>query len=250
MISFHDDIAIVTGAARGVGAATARTFAKGGASVAVCDILEKGMEVAAELERSFGKKARFYKLDVSIESDWKTVTKCVAEELGTPTVLVNNAGGGTGRDLDSETLEGWEFTVALCQTGAWLGMREVIPYFRSAGRGAIVNVGSIYAHLGGFGGSVAYHSAKAGLIGLTRNAALRYAAEGIRVNMVHPGFVDTAMNESTKGTPRGADILANTPMGRLADPEELAASICFLASSAASFITGAELMVDGGWSAR
>jgi NAD(P)-dependent dehydrogenase (short-subunit alcohol dehydrogenase family) len=250
MISFQDDTVIVTGAARGVGAATARTFAKGGARVAVCDILEQGAEIATELERSFDARARFYKLDVAVESDWKNVTKSVAEQLGTPTVLVNNAGGGTGRDLDTETLEGWDYTVALCQMGAWLGMREVVPYFLSLGRGAIVNVGSVYAHLGGFGGSVAYHSAKAGLIGLTRNASLRYARDGIRVNMVHPGFVDTAMNESTKGTPRGAEILANTPMGRLADPEELASAICFLASSAASFITGAELMVDGGWSAR
>jgi 3alpha(or 20beta)-hydroxysteroid dehydrogenase len=250
MISFQDDTVIVTGGARGVGAATARTFAKGGARVAVCDILEQGEEVAAELECSFGTKARFYKLDVGVENNWKAVTRFVAEQLGTPTVLVNNAGGGTGRDMDSETLEGWEFTVALCQTGVWLGMREVIPYFRSAGRGAIVNIGSIYAYLGGFGGSVAYHSAKAGLIGLTRNAALRYATENIRVNIVHPGFVDTAMNESTKGTRRGAEILANTPMGRLAAPEELAAAICFLASSAASFITGAQLVVDGGWSSR
>jgi len=249
MSSFEGSAVLVTGAARGIGAATAKCFAEAGASVILCDVLEHGEATAAEL-RAAGADASFYQLDVTNESHWRTVTGTVASGRSKLRVLVNNAGAGGAGDVETETLDSWNQTIAVCQTGVWLGMRAAIPHIRDAGGGAIVNIGSIYAKVGGFGTGVAYHTAKAGLIGLTKNAALRYAPDRIRVNLVHPGFADTPMAAETKKTPREAEIHANTPMGRRAQPEEIAAVVRFLASLEASFITGAEIMADGGWTAR
>jgi NAD(P)-dependent dehydrogenase (short-subunit alcohol dehydrogenase family) len=249
MSSFEGSAVLITGAARGIGAATAKCFAEVGAAVILCDVLEQGEDTATEL-RSAGADASFHKLDVTNESDWRTVTDVVASGRSKLRVLVNNAGAGGCGDIESETLEGWNQTIAICQTGVWLGMRAAIPHMRAAGGGAIVNIGSIYAKVGGFGTGVAYHTAKAGLIGLTKNAAIRCAPDRIRVNLVHPGFADTPMAAQTKKTPREAEIHANTPMGRRAQPEEIAAVVRFLASSEASFITGAEFVADGGWTAR
>lgn len=249
MAMFSNQVVIVTGAARGIGAAAAELFAENGAAVVLCDILDQGKATADALIAK-GHNARFCHLDVTNESDWAEVVAETVEVYGRIDVLVNNAGGGSYGPVETETLDGWNLTIGICQTSAWLGMRSVVPHMQKQGGGAVVNVGSIYANGGGFGEAVAYHSGKSGLLGLTRNAAMRFAKEGIRFNVVHPGFTDTPMASETKKTPREAEIAALTPMGRRGTPEELAKAIYFMASADASFITGTELYVDGGWSAR
>ncbi len=165
-------------------------------------------------------------------------------------ILVNNAGIGTLADVETETRDDYERVIAVDQTGVWLGMKYAVPAMRAAGGGSIVNLSSIFGKVGGFGGSVAYHAAKGAVRLMTKNAALRYAKEGIRVNSVHPGFIDTPMITGIKGTDLEEAILAATPMGRLGRSEEIAAVILFLASDAASYVTGSELYADGGWTAR
>jgi NAD(P)-dependent dehydrogenase (short-subunit alcohol dehydrogenase family) len=165
-------------------------------------------------------------------------------------VLVNNAGIGTFADVEEETRADWDGLIAINQTGVWLGMKIVGRQMREQGRGAIVNVSSIFGAVGGFGGSIAYHASKGAVRLMTKSAALRWATSGVRVNSIHPGFIETPMIEATKGTPIEAEILAMTPMARLGRPEEIAAVIAFLASDDAAYMTGSEVYVDGGWIAR
>jgi NAD(P)-dependent dehydrogenase (short-subunit alcohol dehydrogenase family) len=242
--------AIVTGGARGIGAATTRALAAAGAGVLTTDVLDaEGEGLAAEL-RGQGLHVRFTHLDVTDESAWQ---RCVAEAVdafGGLNILVNNAGIGTLADVETETREDYERVIAVDQTGVWLGMKHAVPAMRASGGGSIVNLSSIFGKVGGFGGSVAYHAAKGAVRLMTKNAALRYAKEGIRVNSVHPGFIDTPMIAGIKGTDLEAAILDATPMSRLGRAEEIAAAILFLASDAASYVTGSELYADGGWTAR
>ena len=243
-------VAIVTGGARGIGAATAEALAAAGANVVVTDVLDDEGEHLATHLRAGGCPARYEHLDVSNEENWTRVVQKTVVELGGLHILVNNAGIGTMPDVETETREGWDRLIAINQTGVWLGMKTVAPQMRASGGGSIVNVSSIFGAVGGFGGSVAYHASKGAVRLLTKNAAVRYAKEGIRVNSVHPGFIDTPMIEQVKNTPAEQAILANTPMGRLGTPTEIAAVIAFLASDAASYMTGSEVYVDGGWTAQ
>ena len=243
-------VALVTGGARGIGAATADALAVSGASVVVTDVLdEEGEQVAAAL-RDRGHAVRYEHLDVSNEADWARVVGQAQAEYGGLHVLVNNAGIGTLPDVETETRVDWDRLIAINQTGTWLGMKHAIPAMRASGGGAVINVSSIFGAVGGFGGSIAYHASKGAVRLMTKSAAVRYAAEGIRVNSIHPGFIDTPMVEQVKGTEVEQLIVANTPMGRLGRPEEIASVIAFLASDAASYMTGSEVYVDGGWTAR
>ena len=246
----HGKVAIVTGGARGIGSATGEALAAAGASVVITDVLDdEGERVAAHL-RDGGCRAQYEHLDVSDEADWERVVDKAVAEFGGLHILVNNAGIGTMPDVETETREGWDRLIAINQTGTWLGMKAVAPRMRAAGGGSIVNLSSIFGAVGGFGGSIAYHASKGAVRLMTKNAAIRYAKEGIRVNSVHPGFIDTPMIEQVKGTPVEQQILANTPMGRLGSPREIGAVIAFLASDAASYMTGSEVYVDGGWTAQ
>ncbi|HEX5465358.1 MAG TPA: SDR family oxidoreductase [Candidatus Limnocylindrales bacterium] len=246
----HSRVAIVTGAARGIGAATAEALAAAGATVVVTDVLDDEGAAFAERLEAGGSAVSYEHLDVTDEAAWAALVEQVQAAHGRLDILVNNAGIGTLADVEEETLQGWSQTIAVDQTGVWLGMRAVVPAMRASGGGSIVNVSSIFGAVGGFGGSVAYHAAKGAVRLMTKNAALRYATEGIRVNSVHPGFIDTPMIAGIPDTPLGPAILAATPMARLGRPEEVAAVIRFLASDDASYVTGAEYFVDGGWTAR
>ena len=206
--------------------------------------------------RSAGRKAElFYEhLDVSSESEWRRAVERAAT-LGRVAVLVNNAGIARGEDLETETKDGYDRLIAINQTGTWLGMKAVASEFHKHGGGAIVNVSSIYGASGGTGTSFAYHASKGAVRMMTKNAAIRYAKENIRVNSVHPGFVDTPMvapfiqGDSPEAKQMFDYITTRTPMGRMARPEEIASAIAFLASEDASYMTGAELYVDGGFTA-
>ncbi len=243
-------VAIVTGAARGIGKATVRALAEAGATVVATDILDdEGEALARELSGNMGS-VRYAHLDVTSEDEWQALVDRTAGDLERLDVLVNNAGIGTMADVEQETAEGWERTIAVNQESVWLGMRAAVPKMRAAGGGSIINVSSIFGAVGGFGGSVAYHASKGAVRLMTKNAAIRYATEGIRVNSVHPGFIDTPLVADLKGTDVERMIIDSTPMGRWGRPEEVGAVIAFLASDAASYMTGSEVYVDGGWTAR
>jgi NAD(P)-dependent dehydrogenase (short-subunit alcohol dehydrogenase family) len=243
-------VAIITGGAKGIGAASARRLASDGMTVVVTDIDDEGREVAAKIGADGGGHAAFHHQDVTEEARWEELVDQVREEFGGLHVLVNNAGIGTFDDVEQETVEGWDRITDINQKGVWLGMKHAGPAIRDSGGGSIVNMSSIFGAVGGFGGSIAYHASKGSVRLMTKNAALRWAKEGVRVNSVHPGFIDTPMIEQAKGTDVEQEILSATPMGRLGRPEEIAHAVAFLASDQASYITGAELYVDGGWTAR
>ncbi len=250
MGALTDRVAIITGGARGIGQAAARALAAEGATVVVTDMIDDEGEAVASSIREAGGKASYRHLDVTDEAGWAETVNATVAENGRLDVLVNNAGIGSMAPAEEETLEGWNKVVAVNQTSVMLGMRVAIPAMRASGGGSIINVSSIFGAVGGFGGSVAYHATKGAVRLMTKTTALALATEGIRVNSLHPGFVDTPLIADLKGTPFEDAILAATPMGRLATAEEIAGPIVFLASDASSYMTGSELYVDGGWTAR
>jgi NAD(P)-dependent dehydrogenase (short-subunit alcohol dehydrogenase family) len=245
-----DRVALVTGGARGIGAATCRELAALGAEVAVTDVLDdEGAALVEELRRA-GWKASYRHLDVADENGWGDIVADVIAQSGRIDILVNNAGIGTFEDVEAETVDGYQRVIGINQVGVWLGMRAVIPQMRAQSSGSIINVSSIFGAVGGFGGSVAYHASKGAVRLMTKNAAIRYAKEGIRVNSIHPGFIETPMVEAAKGTDMEQAILANTPMGRWGRSEEIGSVIAFMAGDGASYMTGSEIYADGGWTAR
>jgi NAD(P)-dependent dehydrogenase (short-subunit alcohol dehydrogenase family) len=153
-------------------------------------------------------------------------------------------------DVEQEERDAWDRVIAINQTGVWLGMKVAGSRMREHGRGSIINVSSIFGAVGGFGGSIAYHASKGAVRLMTKSAALRWATEGVRVNSLHPGFIETPLIAATKGTPMEEGIISMTPMGRLGQPEEISGVIAFLAGDDASYMTGSEVYVDGGWIAR
>ncbi|MGE5180064.1 MAG: SDR family NAD(P)-dependent oxidoreductase [Bacteroidota bacterium] len=246
---------LVTGGARGIGASTGAVAVREGAAVLVADILDAEGEALAARLRGSGARAVYARLDVSREEDWAAAMRRAERELGGLDTLVNNAAIARDGDLEEETLEGWNRVLAVNLTGAWLGMKSALPLLRRRPGGSIVNVSSIYGIMGGTGYAAAYHATKGALRVMTKNAAIRYARDGIRVNSVHPAFIDTPMIAPVMTTETGEKsqmaqwILRRTPMRRVGRPEEVAEVIVFLASGAASYMTGSEVLVDGGWSA-
>jgi NAD(P)-dependent dehydrogenase (short-subunit alcohol dehydrogenase family) len=171
-------------------------------------------------------------------------------EFGGLDILVNNAGMGDLATIEETSLEDWQRTVGIDQTGVFLGMKTVAAPLANSDHGSVVNISSIFGTSGGFGTSPAYHAAKGAVRTLTKNTALHWADRGVRVNSVHPGFIDTPILEPTKGTEFEQTMISMTPMGRLGRPEEIAAGVAYLASDDASFVTGLELYIDGGYIAR
>lgn len=242
--------AIVTGAASGIGKATAQRLASEGANVVITDINDDaGKAVAAELTGQ-GYSAAFMHHDVTNEADWQRVIDDTVAAYSGLDILVNNAGMGDLLDIDAATLADWDRTIAIDQTSIFLGMKLASPHLKASGHGSVINISSIFGISGGFGTSPAYHAAKGAVRTLTKNVALLWAQQGVRVNSVHPGFIDTPIISQTKGTPFEQVMLDMTPMGRLGKPDEIAAAVAYLASDDASFVTGCELAVDGGYLAR
>ena len=242
-------VAIVTGGARGIGGATVEALCREGAFVFVADLSDEGETLAKRLAGE-GKCARYVKLDVTDEAQWKKLVDDIVREFGHLDILVNNAGIGTLEDVEQETRAGWDKVIAVNQMAVWLGMKYSAPAMKNNGGGSIVNVSSIFGAVGGFGGSVAYHASKGAVRLMTKNAAVRYAKEGVRVNSIHPGFIDTPMLVAVKGTPVEQALVQNTPMGRLGTSAEIGEVIAFMSGPKASYMTGSEVFVDGGWTAQ
>jgi NAD(P)-dependent dehydrogenase (short-subunit alcohol dehydrogenase family) len=175
----------------------------------------------------------------------------IERELGGLDVLVNNAAIGSLGTVEDEVREHWDRVMSVDATGVWLGMKHAGPLIERSGGGAIVNVASILGSTGGLGNSVAYAAAKGAVRTMTKNAALHWATRGVRVNSLHPGFIETPqLLERYQGSERHRAMLANTPMGRLGRPAEIAGVVAFLGSDDAGYVTGAEVYADGGWTAR
>jgi NAD(P)-dependent dehydrogenase (short-subunit alcohol dehydrogenase family) len=232
-------VALVSGAAQGIGRAVAELFAEEGALVYAGDI----KDVAN------GKGIEPVTLDVTKPDDWKRVVDAIVAKRGRIDVLINNAGivRAYGQVADTE-LDDFNTVVSVNLTGAFLGMKAVLAPMRKAGKGSIVNFSSIWGNVG-VGGAAAYSAGKGGVRNLTKNAAISYAAENIRVNSVHPGLIRTPLVEA-QSDEMNAGIIAATPMGRMGTPREVANVCLFLASDDSSFVTGSELIVDGGYLAQ
>ena len=246
-------VALLTGAATGVkgglmgfAGASAWRFVEEGARVVVTDVDEKlGDKTAAQI-RAEGGDATFRRLDVTQESDWTDVVGAVVSLHGRLDILVNSAGTTARHDVEHTTLEAWEGQMAVHATGSFLGIKHCVPEMRKAGAGSIVNLSSI-AGITGSTTSTAYHAAKGAVRLLTKSAAIQYAAEGIRVNSVHPGYADTPLTARIFSDPDVlAGRLATVPMGRLATADDVASGILYLASDESSYVTGTELVIDGG----
>jgi NAD(P)-dependent dehydrogenase (short-subunit alcohol dehydrogenase family) len=200
--------------------------------------------------RDLGADAMFIHHDVAEPQDWQRVIDDTIAAYARLDILVNNAGMGDLLNIDEAPLEDWNRTIAINQTSIYLGMKLASPHLKASGHGSVINISSIFGISGGFGTSPAYHAAKGAVRTLTKNVALLWAQQGVRVNSVHPGFIDTPILDSVKGTDFEQVMIDLTPMGRLGRPEEIAAAIAYLASDDASFVTGSELVVDGGYLAR
>ena len=237
-------VALVTGGARGQGASHVERLAREGAIVFSSDILDgPGEEWAAHL-RAEGLDVSYRRLDVTEPADWRAAVDA-ATARGPLRILVNNAGIVHVTPLLDETLEAWNQLLAVNTTGVLLGMQAVIPPMRAAGGGSIINVASIFG-VNGAEGYVAYTASKGAIVAMTKTAALEHAADGIRVNAICPGGVSTPMNEDE---PEGG-VVPLTPLGRRAQPAEISGAVAYLAGDDSSFVTGAELVVDGGYLSR
>ncbi|MFJ5293286.1 glucose 1-dehydrogenase [Streptomyces sp. NPDC088348] len=233
---------IITGGARGLGAEAARQAVAAGAQVVITDVLDEGgAATAAEL----GAQARFLHHDVTSEEDWARVVAFATAEFGGVDGLVNNAGISTGAYLETESVENFRRVLDINLTGVFIGIKSVIPAMKASGSGSIVNISSA-AGLMGLALTAGYGASKWGVRGLTKIGAVELGTERIRVNSVHPGMTYTAMTASV-GIEKGEGNYPNTPMGRVGEPPEIAGAVVFLLSDAASYVTGAELAVDGGW---
>jgi 3alpha(or 20beta)-hydroxysteroid dehydrogenase len=240
-------VALITGAARGQGAAEARLFVAEGASVMLGDVRDDDGEIS-----ELGDRAAYRHHDVTSEADWSAIVAATRSQFGRVDVLVNNAGVFRILGMTNTSLEEYLRIVTINQVGTFLGMQAVSETMIGQGSGSIVNISSV-AGLSGSPGTIAYTASKFAVRGMTKVAALELAPFGVRVNSVHPGFIDTemlreALGESTMASMRDAG--ANVPNGRLATAADVAKLVCYLASDDSAYSTGSEFVVDGGLSAR
>jgi NAD(P)-dependent dehydrogenase (short-subunit alcohol dehydrogenase family) len=241
-------VALISGGARGQGAAHAGRFVEEDAAVVLGDVLDQEGEARARELRDGGGRAEYLHLDVTRSEDWKAAVRMAEDRFGSLNVLVNNAGiisEGGAVDEDERT---WQRVIAVNQTGVFLGMKHAVPAMRRAGGGSIVNIASTLG-VAGAEDYIAYQASKGAVRQMTKSAALSYVGDGIRVNTICPGFITTPMTDALDEEIHEHDVRM-TPLGRPGRPIEVSHAVVFLASDEASFVTGAELYVDGGYLAQ
>ncbi len=245
MARLNGKVCIVTGAARGMGEATARLFASEGAKVILTDVLEEGQAVADDI----GGAATFIKHDVTSEDDWAAVVAKAKADHGQIDVLVNNAGLVHFTAIEAFDPKDAEKILGVNTVGPMLGVKHVSPVMKAAGKGSVINISSVDG-LRGCNGLTLYTASKWALRGLTKSLAYELGTSGIRVNSVHPGGVDTPMGNAQDLPPDQLNAaFGRVPLQRIGQPEEIAQASLFLATDEASYVTGAEIAVDGGWGA-
>jgi len=240
-------VAVVTGGTGGIGRATVASLAGLGAHVVVADLDQATCAALAREVTKSGVETVGLALDVTSEESWIALVDWVMARFGVINVLANVAGIISVADVETESVEFFDQVLAVNTRGAWLGMKHCIAPMRAAGGGSIINIASVAGMHGGFGRAIAYHASKGAVRGMTKNAAVRLAVDGIRVNSVHPGQIDTPMQDKDKGTPVEERLMNHTLLHRYGEPREVADVVAFLATDAAAYITGAEIIVDGGW---
>jgi 3alpha(or 20beta)-hydroxysteroid dehydrogenase len=233
-------VALITGAASGIGHAVAELFFKEGATVFASDITSPKQAYSAGIEA--------IKLDATSEVDWAGAVDTIVKKSGRLDVLINNAGIIAYEPLHELDIKDWNNMIAVDQTGVFLGMREAVGVMRKQKSGSIVNISSIWGSAA-VAGAHAYHAAKGAVRNMTKNAAMTYVADGIRVNSVHPGFIDTPLTQA-QAPELNKIVVASTPMKRGGKPIEVAYGCLFLACDESSYVTGAELAIDGGYLAQ
>ncbi|GHA34874.1 oxidoreductase [Devosia pacifica] len=246
---FKDKVALVTGAASGIGAAVAHQLAERGAKVVLGDLNKDGAEAVVEAIRANGGEATAVAVDVGVASEMEALVEKCRSTYGALHYAVNNAGiGGPAAPTGEYPLEGWSKVIEINLNSVFYGLRYEIPAILESGGGAIVNMASILGSVG-FANSVAYVAAKHGVVGMTKAAAAEYAKQNIRINSVGPGFIDTPLLSQNLDKQALEYIQSLHPIGRLGTPEEVAALTVFLLSPAAGFITGSYHLADGGYTA-
>ncbi|WP_218781257.1 SDR family NAD(P)-dependent oxidoreductase [Bacillus sp. EB106-08-02-XG196] len=242
----QDKVAIITGAADGIGKETAILFAKHGAKVVVTDINEEKLHLTSQIINENGGYAIAIKLDVSREEDWEQVISITEKELGRLDILMNNAGIGTRLTLAETSLEQFEKVQSINSVGAFLGMKHGSNAMKKSGKGSIINISSMYGIVGS-PGNTAYHASKGAVRLMTKSSALELAKDLIRVNSIHPGVIETNMSGAKNGEHPLKD---KTPWPHLGEPIDIAYGALYLASDESRFVTGSELVIDGGYIAQ
>ena len=245
-------VAFISGGARGMGAEEARLFAREGAKVAIGDVLEEdGRRVEAEINES-GGDCLFLRLDVTSEANWQSAIAATVSRFGALHILVNNAGiGGVGGLVEDTPVEDWDRVMDINGKGVFLGTKAAIPEMQAAGGGSIINISSQLGIVATDNTSPMYHASKGAVRILTKSTAIQFAPDGIRANSVHPGPVNTAMTERRREDPEAFAVMrSRIPLGRFAEPIEIANAVLYLASDESGYVTGSEVVVDGGWIAQ
>ena len=247
----EDKVAFVSGGARGMGAAEAKLFAREGAKVVIGDVLdEDGRKTEAEINE-LGGECLYVHLDVSSEDSWTSAVAETVSKFGKLDILVNNAGVVSMLKLEDIDVNEWDRVMDINAKGVFLGTKAAIPEMRKAGGGSIVNISSISGMAGQSYVSAVYNASKGAVRIFTKSTAIQYASEGIRANSIHPGPIDTPMTAFRKDDPAAiAESVARVPIGRTGQPEDVAYGVLYLASDESSFVTGSELVIDGGFLAQ
>ena len=244
-------VALISGGSRGMGAVEAALFAKEGAQVVVGDVREEEGRSLVEKITGEGGDAVFVRLDVTSETDWAAAVSEAANRYGKLNVLVNNAGVSARGSVEETTVADWDRVMDINAKGVFLGTRQVIPEMRKAGGGSIINISSQLGLVGMKDSSPQYQASKGAVRLFTKSAAIQYASEGIRVNSVHPGPIVTPMTEARRSDAAVQQLMiSRIPLGRYGESEDVAFGVLYLASEEASFVTGSELIIDGGWTAQ